>query len=294
MNIKTIRFVIVVLALTAILAAWPARGAAQDVEIGALLGWNFPGIDTTYIHSFVPQFTVKPFTGSGGQQIRVQGISGLGLGAYFNIVMRDHWLLQFSYTPFSTDLQGSSSDYTVSLNYTASKPPDTPPQPFSYTFTSQGWQAIGGTIKDKAYSLSMIYRFGTAETALAADLIAGLTYFHFSGSLQAVGFTRFWLDDVGQLHSEDYSLWLDFGPKDSWGGNVGAALNFHFNSNFGIVFQGRYYLCIPVKTTIGFRMISLEGMNETPIYPNKERIDKNEFKVNGSFLSLQGGFKVMF
>ena len=41
-------------------------------------------------------------------------------------------------------------------------------------------------------------------------------------------------------------------------------------------------------------MISLEGLNETVIYPNKERIDKNEFKVNASFLSLQGGFKVMF
>ena len=128
MNRKHRAFFIVVLALTAVLAAWPARGAAQDVEIGALLGWNFPGLDTTYVHSFVPQFTVKPFTGSGGQTIRLQGISGLGLGGYLNIAMRDHWLLQFSYTPFSTDLQGSSSDYTVSVNYTASKPPDTPPQ----------------------------------------------------------------------------------------------------------------------------------------------------------------------
>ena len=287
-------FITVVLSLTAVLAAWPVRGAAQDVEIGALLGWNFPGLDTTYTHSFVPQFTAfKPYTGSGGQTIHVQGISGLGLGAYFNIAMRDHLLLQFSYTPFSSDIQGYSSDYTVSVNYSTSKPPDTPPQQFNYTYTSDGWQAIGGTMKDKAYSMSLIYRLGTSET-IAADLIAGLTYFHFSGSTQAMGFTRFWLDEVGQLHSEDYSLWLDFGPKDTWGGNVGAALNIHFNSNFGLVFQGRYFLAVPVKATIGFRMISLEGLNETVIYPNKERIDKNEFKVNASFLSLQGGFKVMF
>jgi hypothetical protein len=293
MNRKSHRFVVVLLAMAAVLAAAPARSAAQDIELGALLGWGFPGINTNYTHSFVPQFTVRPFTGSGGQTVTIQGISGLGLGAYLNIKTSDHWLLQFSYTPFSTDLQGYSSDYSLGLNYTASSPAGTDPQPFSYSYTSQGWQGLGGTIKNKAYSISMVYRLGTTET-IAADLIAGLTYFHFSGSVQSLGFTRFYLDTEGVLYREDYDMWLDFGPKDTWGGNVGAALDFHFNSNFGLVFQGRYYLALPVKATIGFRQIHMTGYTETDIDPSKERIDKNAFKVNASFLSLQCGFKVMF
>jgi len=57
-------FLLIILALTAGLAAWPARAAAQDIEIGALLGWNFPGLDTTYTPS---QFQKRGLGGVSGK-----------------------------------------------------------------------------------------------------------------------------------------------------------------------------------------------------------------------------------
>lgn len=291
MNIKTIRFVIVVLALTAILAAWPARGAAQDVEIGALLGWNFSGINTNYGYSFVPPFPNKPYTGSGAISINLKNQSaGLGFAGFVNFAMRDNWLLQFSYNRYSTAILSPVSSYVLSLQYTVSSPAGTPPQPFTY-FSSVDWPNVQGTMKNSVLSVDLIYRFGSTG-GLALDLIGGLSYFHFSGSFQSLAVTRFGLDADGALTSEEFGLAVDFGPKNAFGANAGAALSLHFNSNFGLLLEGRYYLCPAVRTSSGFHVIEIA--DQTPINLSTVNFHKNEFKANGSFLSLQGGFKVMF
>jgi hypothetical protein len=283
--------IIILLALTAVLAAWPARAAAQDVEIGALLGWNFSGINSNYGYSFVPPFPYKPYTGMGALSIDLKNqSSGLGYGGFLNIAMRDHWLLQLSYNRYSTVLLSPVSTYNLALQYTASSPAGTPPQPFTYS-SSVDWPNVQGTMKNSVLSVDLIYRLGSTG-GLALDLIGGLSYFHFSGTFQALAVTRFGLDANGGLTSEEFGLAVDFGPKNTFGANGGAALNVHFNSNFGLVLEGRYYYCPAIQTSAGFSVIALT--DQTPINLSTVNFHKNPFKVSGSFLSLQGGFKVMF
>ena len=291
MNRKPRPLIIILLALTAVLAAWPARAAAQDVEIGALLGWNFSGINSNYGYSFVPPFPNKPYTGSGSISILLKDQSaGLGYGGFVNFAMRDHWLLQFSYNRYSTALLSGITNYDLSLQYTASSPAGTPPQPFTYA-SSVEWPNAQGTMKNAVFSVDLIYRIGSTG-GLALDLLGGLSYFHFSGSFQTLPVTRFGLDTDGGLTSEESGLAVDFGPKSAFGANGGAALNLHFNSNFGLVLEGRYYYCPAIQTSSGFSVIQIA--DETPINLSTVNFHKNAFKVSGSFLSLQGGFKVMF
>lgn len=291
MNRKPRPFIIITLVLTAVLVAWPARAAAQDVEIGALLGWNFSGINSNYGYSFVPPFPNKPYTGSGSITIVLKDQSaGLGFGGYVNFAMRDRWLLQLSYNRYSTALLSAITTYNLALQYTASSPAGTPPQPFTYA-SSVDWPNAQGTMKNAVFSVDLVFRLGSTG-GLALDLMGGFSYFHFSGAFQALPMTRFGLDADGGLTSEEFGVAVDFGPKSAFGANGGAALNLHFNSNFGLVLEGRYYYCPAIQTSSGFSVIELA--NQTAINLSTVNFHKNEFKVSGSFLSLQGGFKVMF
>jgi len=103
--------------------------------------------------------------------------------------------------------------------------------------------------------------------------------------------TRFGLDADGALTSEEFGLSVNFGPKNVLGVNAGAALNVHFNQNFGLLLEGRYYYCPAVQTSNGFTVID---MGTTLIALSTVNFHKDDFKVSGSFLSLQGGLKVMF
>ena len=290
MNRKPRPFVVIVLALAAILIAWPARAAAQDVEIGALLGWNFSGINSNYSYSFVPPFPNKPYSGSGAIAFDLKNHSaGLGYGGFVNFAMRDHWFLQFSYNRFSTDLVAPVTSYVLGLQYTASSPAGTPPQPFTYSSTVD-WPALQGTMKNSVLNFDAVYRVGSTRGP-ALDLIGGLSYFHFSGSFQSLAVTRFALDTDGGLTSEQFGLAVNFGPKNALGANGGVGLTIRFNSNFGLFVEGRYYYCPPISTATEYSVIALSG--QTALSLSTVNFHRDAFKVNPSFLSLQCGLKVM-
>ena len=146
-------------------------------------------------------------------------------------------------------------------------------------------------MKNSVLSFDLIYRIGSTG-GLALDLIGGLSYFHFSGSYQSLAVTRFGLDSDGGLTSEEFGLAVTFGPKNAFGGNAGLGLTIHFNSNFGLFLEGRYYYCPPISTATGYTVLT--SANQTALNLSTVDFHRQAFKVNASFLSLQSGLKVMF
>jgi hypothetical protein len=262
--------------------------SAQSVEFGLAFNWSIPELHSTYVHSYTPPFTSYPYTASGNQTLTLDAGTGLGLGFVFTLFMRERTALQFSYTPFRTDILGYSTDLLTTLHYTIGTPP---------TAVDKSWQeplsGISGTLHENAFNIDFLYRIGSSQ-GLCVDLTAGVSYIRFNGNVRGVGYTRFWLNADNSLGAEDYLLNVEFAKKGLVGGNAGATLNLVFNGNFGLFLEGRYFLAPDTKADVSLAYLVSGNPGATPIDPVKQMIPLAELLVNTSLLRLGAGFKIIF
>jgi len=273
------------------LAALAPAAAAGEVEWSLGLSWNWPQLNSRYVHAFMPAFRSGSSTGSGIQTLSFESYTGIGIDTRLTFFLQDHLGFQVSYEPFAADLKGTSTAYELSLRYDATVPPDTEPREYTYS-ESREWFTLMGEHKASVLAVDVLYRIGSRR-GLAVDLAAGLSYLSIKGYIDPAGYTVFGLSDQGALEMEEYQFDVAYGPWRGLGGNFGIGVTIFFGPNFGLFVDGRYHVGPELKGQA--RLEIPDGTeSEVPLDPRAEGIPTAELKIKPAFLRAAVGFRIAF
>jgi len=265
--------------LLTVLAVTGPLGADVKAELG--FGWSLvaPAFSTSYVNQFAPPMTpLANYVGSSASQtVRLRGKIGYGMSGFFNILVGDTAGVQILVDYFRPSLGGSNSDYDVNLSYTTTG---------ARTYTRQdAWPDSKGDFTETTYSLNGLVRF-PLSLDLAFSLSGGATAFYLKGEATPMGFWSFRLEqdaDVYTLYIKTYQLVYDFGPKTTFGINLGGELAYTVIRTIVLALDVRYFLS--PRTDFRMHVSPNQGLTD-PVEPIESVLNLGTIRIDPSYLRL--------
>jgi len=268
-----------VLASVLIMAAAGPLGADVKAELG--FGWSLhaPAISTSYLNQFVPPMTpaANYVNSSASQTVRLNGKIGTGMAGFFNILINDRIGVQLLVDYFRPNVGGSNSDFDILLNYTTTGARQ-------YT-RSDSWPDSKGNFTETTYSLNGLVRFPLSSD-ISFSLSGGPTAFYLKGEATPMGYCSFRLEqdvDVYTLYIKTFQLVYDFGPKTTFGGNLGGEIAYTIMRTVILALDVRYFLS--ARDDFQMHITPNEGLTEDAqtieeaLNLGSIRIDPSYFRV---------------
>ncbi len=269
-----------VLASVMILAAAGPLGADVKAELG--FGWSLhaPAISTSYLNQFVPPMTptANYVNSSASQIVRLNGKVGTGMAGFLNILINDRFGVQLLVDYFRPNVGGSNSDFDILLNYTTTGARQ-------YT-RSDSWPSSRGNFTETTYSLNGLVRFPLSPD-VSFSLSGGPTAFYLKGEATPMGYCSFRLEqdvDVYTLYIKTFQLVYDFGPKTTYGGNLGGEVAYTIMRTVILALDVRYFLS--TRDDFQMHITENEGLTEDAqtieqaLNLGSIRIDPSYFRVS--------------
>ncbi|MEN6310123.1 MAG: hypothetical protein ABFD80_01140 [Acidobacteriota bacterium] len=269
-----------VLVSVMILAAAGPLGADVKAELG--FGWSLhaPAISTSYLNQFVPPMTptANYVNSSASQTVRLNGKVGTGMAGFLNILINDRFGVQLLVDYFRPNVGGSNSDFDILLNYTTTGARQ-------YT-RSDSWPSSRGNFTETTYSLNGLVRFPLSPD-VSFSLSGGPTAFYLKGEATPMGYCSFRLEqdvDVYTLYIKTFQLVYDFGPKTTYGGNLGGEVAYTIMRTVILALDVRYFLS--TRDDFQMHITENEGLTEDAqtieqaLNLGSIRIDPSYFRVS--------------
>jgi hypothetical protein len=278
---RNLRALGVFLIFAVLAAAGPLRA---DVRVELGFGWSMisPAFSTSYLNQFAPPMTpaANAISSSATQTVRLNGKTGFGISGFLNILLNERFGIQVLVDGFRPGLGGANPAYDVNLTYFLTDPND------PYVYSKQGaWPGSRGDFSETTFSLNGIVRFPVAKN-LSINLSGGASAFNLKGQATPIGFWSFRLEQPGPggvdtLYIKTYQLVYDFGPKTTYGLNIGGELAYTVTRFMICSLDVRYFL----SRTANFEMHIKpnEGL-EDPAEPIESAMHLGVIKVDPSYL----------
>jgi opacity protein-like surface antigen len=277
---RTLRTTGVFVLLSIILAAAGPLGADVKAELG--FGWSLhaPALSTSYLNQFVPPMTpTANYIGSSASQtVRLNGKVGTGMSGFLNILINDRFGVQVLVDYFRPNVGGSNSAFDIALDYTTTGARE-------YT-RSDAWPDSKGNFTETTYSLNGLVRFPIAPD-LTFSLSGGPTAFYLKGEAMGMGYCSFRLEqdvDVYTLFIKTFQLVYDFGPKTTYGFNLGGEVAYTVVPSVILALDVRYFLS--TKEDFQMHITPNDGLTEDAeaieeaLNLGSIRIDPSYFRVS--------------
>ena len=254
-------------------------GADIKAELG--FGWSLvaPALSTSYVNQFAPPMTpvANYVSSSASQTVHLRGNIGSGMSGFLNVFVGETAGVQVLVDYFRPSLGGTNSDYDVNLNYTTTG---------ARTYARQdAWPDSKGDFIETTYSLNGLVRFPLSMD-LAFNLSGGATVFYLKGEATPMGFWSFRLEqnaDVDTLYIKTYQLVYDFGPKTTFGINLGGELAYTVMRTIIVVLDVRYFLSS--RTDFRMHVSPNQGLTD-PVEPIESALSLGTIRVDPSYLRL--------
>jgi len=254
---------------------------AADVTAELGFGWSLvaPALSTSYLNQFAPPLTPLSnyVASSATQTVRLKGKIGYGMSGFLNVLVSDTFGAQILVDYFRPSLGGTNSDFDVSLNYTTTG---------ARSYTRQGaWPDSKGNFSETTFSLNGLVRLPIAPN-LAFSVSGGATAFYLKGEAIPMGFWSFQLDqeaDVYTLTIKTYQLAYDFGPKTTYGINLGGELAYTMIRAVIIALDVRYFLS--AKAEFPMHVMPNEGLTD-PVEPIESALNLGSLRIDPSYLRM--------
>ncbi len=266
--------------LSSLLAAGGALGADVKAELG--FGWSLhaPALNTSYLNQFTPPMTpLANYVGSAASQtVRLNGKVGTGMSGFLNILINDRIGVQVLVDYFRPNVGGSNSAFNLSLDYTTYGPRQ-------YT-RSDAWPDSKGDFTETTFSLNGLVRFPLGSEDMSFSLSAGPTAFNLKGEAMPMGYASFRLEeevDGYVLYIKTYQLVYDFGPKTTYGMNLGGELAYTLMRTVVVALDVRYFLS--AKQDFRMHITPNEGLTEDA-QTIEEALNLGSIKVDPSYFRV--------
>lgn len=285
----------ILLATTGIYAASPAGGSGCKWEFGVGIGFNMPGINTTYNHTYSPIFAFDSpddFFSTASQVLNIRHMKDTELNFNFilNHLITEKLGLQLLGVFHKTLLHGTDNSYYSYLEYTAYLYPDFNPTLVTREY-DEIWPDTEGSLKQTTFCLNLVTRFYLGP-AVSFDLSGGPGLFAFNGDLSSLGYT---------IYKPRHS-WFDYYPDKvtfsikgfKLGFNIGGELNVPLLRSVSLFLTLRYFYCPSSSTEINLEKIEFLISGNSTIDEVESIMNPRPLKINPSFLILNAGFKLRF
>jgi hypothetical protein len=277
------------LVFSGLVAAGPL---AADVRAELGFGWSLvaPAVNTSYLNRFTPPMTpaANAISSSASQTVRLNGKLGYGMSGFLNILVSDAVGIQVLADYLRPNVGGTNSPFDVNLTYYLTDPAD------QYVYTKQGqWPHSRGDFTETTFSLNGLVRFPVA-TDLAFSLSGGATAFYLKGEAMPMGFWSFRLEQTAGIYTlfiKTYQLVYDFGPKTTYGFNLGGELAYTMMRMVILAFDARYFLS--PKADFGMRVTPNEGLTD-PVEPIESALNLGSIRIDPSYLRLSVTLRFKF
>ena len=273
--------------LTSSLLIFPVFAEPGEFELNGSLIWGMPAINVKYSNRFAPLYPSPPYTSSAGQTLNIQGQGALGLAVCLNYFPVPFLGFQVLGDYFKPSLGGRNSSYDLSLRYTYSLPPGSPPREATYQ-EAQEWGDTRGDLTQVSFSFNGILRFRLGPL-FRFSFSGGPSYYSVKGQASHFGYTKFSWGADGLLHILTYKLVGDFGPANGWGFNAGAGLALDLTRNIEIFMEFRYYRFSQVSLDIRIRPD--DNITE-PMAEIENTMNLKPLAFDPSYYRIGLGFKV--
>lgn len=286
---RTLRSLGIFFVFLGLVAAGPL---AADFKAELGFGWSLaaPAFSTSYLSQFTPPMTpaVNALSSSASQTVRLKGKIGYGMSGFFNVLVSDRFGVQLLVDYFRPGLGGTNSPFDVNLTYYLNDPADT------YVYSKQGdWPHSRGDFSVTTFSLNGLVRFPVA-TDLALSLSGGASAFYLKGEAMPMGFWNYQLEQANGVYTltiKTYQLVYDFGPKTTYGGNLGAELAYTVMRTLILSLDLRYFLS--PRTDFQMRVTPNEGLTD-PVGPIAAALNLGSIRIDPSYLRLSLALRVRF
>ncbi len=270
-----------------VLAVTGPLGADVKVEMG--FGWSLvaPALSTSYLNQFAPPMTplASYVSSSASQTVHLKGDIGAAMSGFLNVLIGDTAGVQVLVDHSRPSLGGANSDYNVNLIYTTTE---------ARTYSQQdAWPVSKGDFTETTYSLNGLGHIPLSKD-LAFNVSGGATVFNLEGEASPMGFWSFRLDqnaDVYTLYIKTYQLVYDFGPKTTFGINLGGELAYTVMRSIIFGLDVRYFLSS--KTDFKMRVSPNQGLTD-PIEPIESALNLGTIRVDPSYLRLSLSLRFRF
>ena len=229
------------LACVSLFSTFSTTLEAQGVAAGGGLGIPLYLPDMIYESSAVPSFLFgMQGTGRATQSITLErsfrpsawGSVEWFPGAHAGLLARG----LFRRIP----LAGTNPPYKVTVDYTASQPPDNIPRQFHNEF-STAWPDTTGHLDRWEFDAAATFA-ATSTSGVRAHVDGGLAFIGTSGSFGPVGLTTFQLGGHSVLFSNQYELVLGLSRKWAVAGVASGGVTIPFGGHAGLEVSGRVIL----------------------------------------------------
>lgn len=221
--------------------ALPLR-AETRFELG--FGWSFvrPFFKSSYASAYAPPLAPSSYyvSSAADQTLVLQGRPTTGSDGCFNVMLGEHFGVQFLADYHKPGFHGRNSPYHVVLNYVTTVP-------VTYDKTDADWPDTSGDLTQTAFSLNGLARLVLARAALLS-FSGGLSYFYLEGKALPLGFSSFTVTYDGEayyLAEKTYRMSFQFGPRSRYGLNLGSELAFRVKQAVILALDLRWFHAAP-------------------------------------------------
>lgn len=203
----------------------PSYGYGQKVALSLSKSGFYPFQNSLYRSQYTPPWAFlkpKTYTSTAAQDLVLDAESSSGTSLSIAVSVTRRWDVLFRVDWATSTLSGFNKPYGFTLDYVSTFPSHIPPRNVHRT-ESYDWPETTGSLKHLSFSLNALARFKIFQ-ALTLEMSGGLTYFTLKGEASSLGFTLLWMGGHETVGEWNYQLKFSFGPKGTFGGNLGLGI----------------------------------------------------------------------
>jgi len=220
--------------------ASPHESGRWTVDFRVGVGFDVTSLSGVMVSSYTPtlQFS-ESGTGIAGQTLALDSGSAPALTLGIDLWPSRRAGIQLLVDWTSADIGGSSSPYSIRLEYEARQPPDYEPRQYVVERTTP-WPDPSGELQRLTLALNGLTRWD-ASRHVAVTLSGGVTSTRLTGDLDSLGFTSFRLGGHSVLFSEEHRVGMELDPVWVTGFDLGATIEYALSGRVALV-AGYLYL----------------------------------------------------
>lgn len=272
---------------------WPDN-SRRLIELTFSWGLNSQNLSSSYQHQYSPPFESGEALSSGSHYLDLNSAKARGKFISLGLFPLKNLGVEIGYFYQSSPIDGQSSEYEVSIEYTSRPPPSYQPVKMTLNF-KHAWPSPHGQLALKVLQVNPSLRLGE-KSNWQLGLSSGVSFFFLKGELGPLAFTRFWLGGHSVLFSEEYKILARFVPNHRIGWNAGATIAYRLFAGLSLSIDFRYYSSpqIPLQLEAIDYDKDYEQQGIEPLLKIRPYLNLGQVSFRPSFFSLTLGLKSSF
>lgn len=268
--------------------------AAQGVEVSFGSGLSLPVHDYTYASQYVPPFPFVEHTGVAFQTVTLDPSASPIIWGAVSWLSNGRAGLEVRIDWRRTPLGGVNTPYDVSLQYTASQPPDFVPRQFSFDRTYE-WPDTDGHLQQFTATGAFVVHAGRPDGA-GVRLSAGGGITTVSGEFEPLGYTAFRLGGHSVLIADELQVAMTLDSETTIGLSLGAEAHAPLGEH--AAFVGGVRIFVPRTMDVSVHAQGLvnpeEALRDVPLSEIQDALAPTPLHIRPVTFDLTAGLSVRF